>query len=463
MSLYRCVHRSFVRPVLLRAGLCALSGLFGLTACHRRLPPVPAAPRTPPRPVAVEPELERFAARAGVRLAPAPAAPAAELTPAALRRMALDADADAIAAKAGLERARARAAAAGLWPNPRLAGRVLGLQTGGVRGEAALLFALPVGGRLGAEVEQAAADQALATLDLELARLQALRRLERGLLRLAHARAEVALLRGLVERSKQNAAVVEARGRSALADPLDAALVHAQQARDRQALVRARAELRLQQRRLRLLVGLAPGTGRLPETGLDAAELDEVPAGLRRDGAAGHPAVRRARLVLALAERQAARVAAERVPDVELGPAFDGGPDGVAGGVTLGIELPLLDSGAADYRRALASRTAAAAALRQAQREAAVAVADRLAALGARRDELAALEEESADRVAEAVALAESRFAAGRLDAVRLLALHRAHVELELDRLRLRRDVRLARTALERVVGRPLRLKEGSR
>jgi outer membrane protein TolC len=431
------------------------------TACHSPLPMPDPKLVYPSRPVADDAALSQAADLYGLDLAPASDLAGDELTAAQVRRLAADNHPEVIAAQAELEVARRAVPAAAAWPNPELEGRLLvGTEKGDLGGEAALLFALPMGGRLGATEAEASARLDLARLGLGAARLRAVLQAERLMARLAHASARLAVVRALAAKSDTNADLARSRLEAAMADPLDVALIEAAALSDARAVARAQAALDQGTLALRAALGLPPNRVdfRLPAPTL--VELGEDPLALQNEVVEKHPSVQRAWLMVALADREAAKVAAERAPDLLLGPAVAGEGGALSFGVQLGLKLPLLASGAAEYERALAARTGANRLYQQARVQTLARLVSRVGRVKALEKEARELLTGRAGRLDEAVSLAESRFAAGKLDVLKLLSIVRAHMEWRLMALDAQLAVSEALIDLSEALGRRVKVVE---
>jgi cobalt-zinc-cadmium efflux system outer membrane protein len=446
--------------VAIRLEWTLLALLWAGVACHRPLAlPGPDLPE-PTRPPKTGEELERFLEAYGAEVAPPEATAGQVLDGDAVRRLAVANHPDVIAARARVEESVARVRSAGAWPNPELEGRLLFDPDARPEVEAALVFQLPLGGRIGAAEEQAAVELDLARLDLAAARTRALVEAGRWVARLAHARARLALFESLARRSDQYAALARSRQAASVADPLDVALLLADAARDRREVARARSGAARIEEHLRRLAGLAPG-----EAGLDVTALRRLRPVLATDALMKvalrtEPEVLRARLEVVRADRDAARAAAERWPDLHLGPAIRGDGDVLALGVQVGIALPLLQTGSGPYEEALARRSGALCAYRQAGRDAAGRVVRSFGRVTSSLEELEALLGEATDAVEGALELAEVRYQSGKLDVLRLLSVHRAFSDLKLEYLDLMLDLTEALLDLEAAVGRPVETEE---
>lgn len=432
----------------------------GSFACHRPLKIPDPVPEYGMRPVKTDAELERFLKEYGSGMALAEATGGDVLGPAEVRRLAAANHPGVLAARAKVAEAKAHLGSAGAWPNPELEGRVLFDSDGRAEGEGALLFTLPLGGRIGAAKEQALAELDLARVDLAAARKRAMLQADRLLNRLAQAEARLALFESLAKRSRQYASLAKSRKEASMADPLDVALVLADAAGDRRAVARTRTEIAAVKQKLRLLLKMAPEEADFNVRPLVRLGLTESPDQLIKAALTQRPELLRARLGLILADRRAARAAAERAPDLQLGPALQAREESVAVGFILAIPLPVFSTGSGPYREALAAREGAREEYRQAAREAVSRVREKMNRLESTQAELDELIGEAAGALEGALEVAEARYGAGKLDVLRLLSVHRAFSELKLDYLDLLLLQREVLIDLERAVGRPVKTKE---
>lgn len=399
-------------------------------------------------------DLDTFLATYPVQVAPAVRL-GEKLDAPAMRRLAVMRHPSVLSALAAVAEAQAQRGSAGAWPNPEVDSRALWDDAGDVAVEGALSFALPIGGRLGAARREADLGVELARADLEAAWKGALLELDEALAQVASAQARLALHETLATRSAQYAELIRDRQVTSMADPMDVSLVLADAAQDHRDLIHNRNELHYRESRLRLLLGLQPGTdlGTIqfqPRRRIATSREDlTAAAGTRRDS------WRRARLMLQQAEWAAARASRERIPDLNLGPALERAGDETSLGVVAGISIPLFSSGGAPFREALARRDAARVTLRAEERAALTEVDALLTRAEALEAELAAVSGEAADAVALAFELAEARYEAGQIDVLHLLSAHRAYADIKLEILDLELAHREALLELEAAVGWP--------
>jgi len=377
---------------------------------------------------------------------PAPASPAASvpanLDATAIHELFAANHPELVAARARIDEAQAATTTASAWPNPEIGGRLMFDTAGGaIRGEGAFLFPLPLGGRIGEAEAVAALNLERARTEVAALELEVRVEADRRLARLAHARARLALLQELAERSARYATLARERRAASVADPLDVALVLADAARDRRAVAREGAAVTAAEEEIRMLAGLPPEAAilRVETPARRSIALDREQ--LIREAEQHCPALLLARLKVASADAEAQLAAAERVPDLHLGPAVAGEDGGVAVGLQAGIPLPLINSGRGPYDEALARRRAALEEYRAEARRTAAEVVTLLARLAAADEEIDALLGESIAAAEQAFALARARYEAGKLDVLRLLSAHRAFADLKLEHL----DLLLAR------------------
>lgn len=441
---------------------CAVLLIACHVACHRPIEPPEGPIRYRARPVTPDRRLERFLAEYGPTAAGPEDTGDAVLDPPRIRRLAVANSPGVITARSELAEAEASLESAGAWPNPELEGKMLLDDERRPGGEGAFLFVLPLGGRVGARRDRAAAALDRARIELRSARIAALVNAECLMAGLAHARARLHLAKDLAERSSRYTALARTRQRASMADPLDVALLIADEARDRRATARARLACGAAERSLRLELGLAPGETDLATGRLERMVLREPLDTLLEFASEHHPHVLKSKLDVLVADRAAAQAAAERLPDLRAGPAFRGESGALAVGVQIGIEIPLWQSGGGPYREALAQRATAVEAHHLARRELVAGVEQahqRVVAVGAELDELTGPVSQA---VSDALELAEIRYRAGKLDVLRLLSIRRAHAAIERDYLDLLLRQAEALADLEAAVGRRLHTEEVS-
>lgn len=386
--------------------------------------------------------------------APSPAPGGAPFVDGAeLVRRARSEDPAVVAASAALRAAEADARTAGLLDDPELEARVLTDADGALSGEGALTLSLPLSRRRGAARELANAEVRGARLELELARHAAELRARRGHLRLEHARASATLLEATAGRAEQHAELVRAQRAAGVGDALDAPMALADSVSARRAARAARAAAAALAEELRLAAGLPSGTG-----SFGPAPLQWHSAG-GPDPLAGQPpppngaALSRARAEIERAELSVALADTERAPALRLGPALAAEGGAASVGVQLAVDLPVLGSGGRRHRASLAKLAAARAGLQSAERSVRAALAAvhlRLARIDAALEELSG---EVGPLMRDGLALAEGRFAAGKLDLTRLLALQHGHTALQQERLDLLLEHNEAMLDLEQLAG----------
>jgi cobalt-zinc-cadmium efflux system outer membrane protein len=225
-------------------------------------------------------------------------------------------------------------------------------------------------------------------------------------------------------------------------------------------VARTKTEIAAVKQKLRLLLKMAPDEADFEIRPLVRLGLAESPDQLIKAALTHRTELLQARLELILADRRAARAAAERVPDLQLGPALAAGEESAAFGFMLAIPLPVFSTGSGPYREALAAREGAREEYRQAGREAVSRVREKMNRLESAQAELDELIGEAAGALEGALEVAEARYGAGKLDVLRLLSVHRAFSKLKLDYLDLLLLQREALIDLERAVGRPIKTKE---
>jgi outer membrane protein TolC len=358
-------------------------------------------------------------------------------------------------AAARLEAAQAHADRAGRWGDPELDGRVLEGE-GEPELEAALLFTVPVNGGHSAARRVANVEVALAEMELAAARFDACCELDLVTARLAAARSRTQVHEQMAQRATAYAELARQRQAAGLADPLDVSLILADAARDQRSAERSRDEVRAHESQLNVILGLPqslvidaelPGNQRAPVPGLDS---------LLARAHRSRSAWIRARLNYQRAEWQALRAGRERLPNVAIGPALTRTQDQTRWGVAMGITLPLFANRGADYREALALRDAAYESLAAEGLRASTEIKRLVEHLETIDRQIAVTSGDPLSAAEQALALAQERYAAGRIDVLLLLSAHRAHAELQLEVLDLRLTRQTARLELERALGQPL-------
>jgi len=442
------------------AGHLFILGLFALTGCHQRLS------EGERRDVIWTPVVDsaggeqlRFIESYGLQIETGETASDKLLTLPAMRRLVLETDPAVDIARGELAAATALAGGSGRWADPELSGRILTNEDGQTEMEGALLFAVPIGGHKRAEGQVASIEAELARIKYDEACKRAVRALDNELSRLSWAERRLAVHIDLAGRSAYLADLTRQRRAAAVADPLDVALILADAAHDQRAVVQSQREVDNIQRRLRLMLGLAPGKGDFARTNLEqpGENLDLATAETayaHRDSWLAAEATYRS------AEWNAARYSRARIPDLVLGPAFSGKRSEVNYGFSLGFTLPIFSGERSNYQAALARRDAAFTALQAEKRLANVELTNQLAMIQSILHELAELEGEPLAAAEAAVALAGERYEAGQIDILLLLSTHRSYSSLILEIL----DLYLARWQalldLEQTVGHSLRGQE---
>ena len=122
----------------------------------------------------------------------------------------------------------------------------------------------------------------------------------------------------------------------------------------------------------------------------------------------------------------------------------------------MGIEIPVLKSGGAEYDASLARRDAALSDLHQTARKTVSLIHSLVSRLEARNREIDYLLSDSAVEMEKALKLVEVQYASGKLDVIRLLSAHRAYSELKLEYLKLLLEQHEAIIDIEEIIGRRL-------
>jgi len=304
------------------------------------------------------------------RVAPSQVMGGAGQGEAGMRRLALERHPQVVAASLAVAEAEAALRRDGQWPNPGLEGKLVFDMEGRPAGEGALKFAIPLGGRIGAAHDRALVALEMAHLNLDAARKQALAQVERAFAALSLAQARLTLFEQLRQRSAQYADLARSRREASIADSVDVALVLSDAARDRRRVARAKAGVRKARVELLRLCGLrAAAPGKLSVAPPQRQDLAEDFESLRKSALKSSDALGKARLAFRLADRRLALHLAEQWPDLTLGPAIVGDAGGVALGLAVGMEIPMLHQRGGQVEVARLQREAAAEALRQQARD----------------------------------------------------------------------------------------------
>jgi outer membrane protein, heavy metal efflux system len=373
-----------------------------------------------------------------------------------MHRLVLSRHPAVLASEAAQMEAVARNKVARRLPNPEIETRLMYLDGQRTKFEGGLMFSLPLGGRLGAAGQVSDGEVALADASVRDAHKQAILELGSTLVRLEGARNRLALYENLAVRSADYAQLARTRLSATISDPLDVSLVLTDAASDQRALTRSREEVTRTDAELRLLIGVTDRHQGIITPQLDISPFCHDPDSLIALAQRNSEPLLRARLEYQQSEWQAALASRQRIPDLQLGPAFDMGPDDTELGVAFSIPLPIFDSGEAEYKASLAHREAAWAAMEYASREVNSQIYQALNRLNALDTALDDLLGEVATSAAEAFDLAEGRYLAGQTDVLRLLTAHRTYASVQLEII----DITVARhetlLELESLVGRPL-------
>jgi outer membrane protein TolC len=448
--------------VLLRPRLAIITscliGLLLQAGCHQRL--IDVAPRRPnwsSVSTSSDEELSRFiAANPEITIEPTGFDDPHNMTRPRMRWLALLNDAEVSAARAHLLAARAIEGSADNWADPEIDGRYLTDEDGKNEYEAALIFAIPWGGRTSASGKAAKFQTELARINFDGACQRALWDLDGAFSQLAWAKERLAVQQDLATRSDHFASLGRSRQEANVADPLDVALIIADAASDQRAVLRSRQELQEIERNLALRLGIAPEKWfieTLPlvpvQVELDKATI-EMAAQCRSDWLAAWAAYQQA-------EWDAAAAARQRIPDLAVGPVVTSADSESSYGVTAGIALPIFSGAGAHYKAALARRDGAFDGLNQAARVAAVEIENHKFYLLSIQEELTLLGQGPLTATEEAMALAGERYGAGQIDILLLLSAQRVYSDLKLELLDLRLEFWNALLALEKAVGCSLR------
>ncbi len=427
-------------------------------ACHRKLRPAEMTfPDYESWPAVDEPQQEPL----GAGLTPSDAAqldPSRVITASQVADLAAARHPAVLVAQAQLDEAQAHVLASGAWENPELEGTALFGSGGPEELEAALMFAIPVGGRTVAAHKLAQLERAQAHDTLGAAIKEARIEAQELVARLAHARAELAVWETLAGRSARYAAAARRQEAAGLADPVDISLVLGDAARDQRELVRSRSRCIRLESELRNAAGLASGDGRIDTPENPSFMLREARTELLDAAQEHRDSWRSATQAVRIADQAAALADLERLPDLSLGPAFRTDLTAHNVGVAVGIPIPILQPGTGAYRAALARRDLALSLQRAEAREAVAEIDDLVALLALQQGGLLALEETALPSSEAALEMAEGRYQSASIDVLKLLAVHRAYAGQELERQELLLERQLTLFELQRAVGRPIRI-----
>ena len=348
--------------------------------------------------------------------------------------------------------AEAEAAAAGLLENPELEADIRKVSGVGTAIEAALPILIP---RPGERAAREASGQA--GLDEARALLEAAERDLVAEVRSAHAgwaaaREAARLAAAARESADRLADWTRGRAERGAAPRHDALLASSDAAAAARDLADAAVAADAARDEVARLLGLAPGTvlEPAPRAGAAPAAPPEGDA-LLRGAVERRPEVRAARARLDRAEQELRVARLGRWPWPVVGPSYERDADGERGvGITVGISLPIFDSGAARVRAREAARDAAREeyddAVHSVRAEAARTAAAMRAAVAALKIE----EEGVAAPLEEALRLAGDGYTAGNLGLAELLATRDRWSRARASVVERRLAVELAAAALER-------------
>ncbi len=358
-----------------------------------------------------------------------------------------------LSAEAVVKETRARNKVARRLPNPEFETRLMYIDGEQSKFEGALMFSLPVNGRLGAAGHVSDLELKLAEAALHQARKNAILELGSLLVGLEGARQRLALNLELTARSTEYAQLARTRLEASIADPLDVSLVLADAASDKRALTRSREEVVRLETEVRLLIGLKSQSYEILAPQLETEKFCTNRDSLMVKANQYSDSLLRARLEYQQAEWQSSLASRLRIPDIQLGPAFDISPDDTELGFAFGVPLPIFNSGTSEYKASLAHREAAYSALEYETRATNSNIIMSLNRLAALDQALCDLLGEVSTSAAEAFDLAQGRYLAGQTDVLHLLSAHRTYASVQLEII----DIKVARHEalldLEAVIG----------
>ena len=430
-----------------------LIGALLFSGCHQRLAEnVLSRPDWSPIASVEDPELDRFLAGYSLETVPAAQATSRPLRAPTMRRLVLQNSPEVISSRAELTAALAIQGSAGNWPDSELEGRVLTDEDGNSEMEGALMFGIPIGGHRAASGKAARQETELARIVFDEACKTAIRDLDAHLFELAWASERLTVHTDLASRSERFATMARQRQEAAVADPLDVALIIADAAQDKRAVVRSRQERETAERHLYLMLGIEPGAENVappalvsPQPQLARATVEQA-SKCRGSWLSAQAEYQRS-------EYEAVSRARQRVPDLMVGPVYAAAGSDKRYGVAAGISLPFFSGAGGRYKAALARRDAAYAALQIESRLTEVEINSAKSNLLSIAQELEALAGEPLTAAEEALTLAGERYSAGKVDILLLLSAHRSYSNLKLEILNLRLAAWNALLDLEKSVG----------
>lgn len=316
-------------------------------------------------------------------------------------------------------------------------------------------------------LERAAQAEASATgKDLEAARLDLRLEVARAYWALVTARETVRVLEQALATADRSLADVRTRVEAGFLPPNDVSRSEAQRARSEVLLVEARGRVELVTIDLTRLIGAEPAVAIVPAEALDGAGAQPAAAGVL----ATEALARRPELA-AIAERASGitarldAIAATRKPTVSFLSGVDFAHPNPrifprqavwedSFDITLNVSWQFWDSGraAADRVEALANQTALAERRREVESQIQADVRKQLVELATSRASLASANA-ALTAAQETRRVVNDRFEAGVATTLDVLDAQLAEMQAELDRTRVRADIRLAEARLARVVG----------
>jgi cobalt-zinc-cadmium efflux system outer membrane protein len=332
--------------------------------------------------------------------------------------------------------AEAEVALAGVYPNPTLSYIFMGRFDGGpeaINGsqhQAWLDVPLLIAGQHDARRDEAAATAHAVRGEIEVALLALEVDARRAFARLLAAQDRLTLLEAVLAELTRLENVVEARTRAGAQSPYDVTRIAVELGRMRAMVANANVETRAAGANLATVLGLSGwyprAEGRLETIGLTMARDQNV-----------HPTIEAARRRVLAAERGLHRAEIERWPEISLGGGgyFTTDGDSMSGYLGLSIPLPIFDTGEAAVRRARAARDAAIEARDAVTHETNTRLMGALAVLRARQAALEAFTADTAERLLELRAMAESSYRLGISSIFELLDGFRTGLEVESTRI----------------------------
>ncbi len=337
--------------------------------------------------------------------------------------------------------AEADVALAGVYPNPTLSYIFMGRFDGtpeainGSQHQAWFDVPLLIAGQHDARRDAAAATAHAVHGEIEVSLLALEVDARRAFARLLATQEKLELLDAALAELRGLEHVVEARTRAGAQSPYDVTRIAVELGRMRAMVANATVEARAASANLATLLGLSEwhprAEGQLEPIGLSAPRDQDA-----------HPMIEAARRRVLAAERDLRRAEIERWPEISLGGGgyFTTDGDSMSGYLGLSIPLPIFDTGEAAVRRARVARDAAIESRDAVTHETSTRLVGALAVMRARREALETFRLDTAERLPELRAMAESSYRLGLSSIFELLDGFRTRLEVESTRIDMNLD-----------------------